>query len=293
MEKDSPVVRLYPTEWRVPIPSSELKHVLQTRDLNLEYRLLRYLTETPAMAAGMERPDPRRDRYSDRRCYTHNKVPLPSHVDQVSSFYINASFIASPSNERGYIATQAPLPHTIEDFFRMLTSYNVKSIFCLTGEQECKSGRCHPYWPSSPGESCSFGTATVKLASQEVSGAFIRRKLILNLNNTESEINHVQFLAWPDHGVPDILHAEGLHAELQRLRAVSSTVGVHCSAGVGRTGCLIAIANALDSAKATGKLSILEIVLALRQQRPFMVETTGQYELIYKATAKLLEYSYF
>ena len=290
--KNSPVVRLYPTEWRLPIPASELQDAIQTRDLNLEYRLLRYLTETPAMAASMERPDPTRDRYSDRRCYAHNKVTLPNHVEQLPSFYINASFVSSHSDEKGYIATQAPLPHTIEDFFRMITAYNVKSIFCLAGEQECKSGRCHPYWPTNPGESSSFGSVTVTLASQEVVGSFIRRNLSVTMNKTVSEIHHVQFLGWPDHGVPDISHTTALIGELDLLRSISTTVGVHCSAGVGRTGCLIAIANAIDAARATGKLSVLEIVLSLRQQRPFMVETTGQYELIYKATAKLLEYSF-
>ena len=95
----APVVRLYPGEWRVPIPLMHLSDAINERDLTLEYRLLRYLTETPEIAATIARPDPKRDRYSDMRCYVNNSVTLPAHVDQLSDYYINASLIDSPENE--------------------------------------------------------------------------------------------------------------------------------------------------------------------------------------------------
>jgi protein tyrosine phosphatase len=249
------------------------------------------LTETPAIAATIERADAERDRYSDMRCYIHNKVSLPPSADQVPGFYINASFIASPFSQRAYIATQAPLPRTMEDFFRVIHSYGVKGILCLAGESECFAGKCHSYWPTQPGQILVFGRARVKLLSVDENDVFIRRKVVLNFDSyDEFEIQLVQFLAWPDHGVPDIFHAEGLVSELDKLRALApnSPVAVHCSAGVGRTGCLIGIANTLEAARATGKVSVLDTVLELRRQRPFMVQTTGQYEMVYKAAAKLL-----
>jgi protein tyrosine phosphatase len=294
---DSPVVRLHPAEWRAAIRANELESVMETRDIQLEYRLLRYLSETPSHFASIRRNDIHRDRWADIRCYEHNRVVLPPNVEQVEDFYINASFIASPSNPRAFIASQAPLPRTMEDFFRILTAYNVQGIFCLTGDAECDSGKCHRYWPSLIDQPLRFGAAVIHLLSVESTRDFTRRKLKIDFTHPNEiksiEVDHVQFQAWPDHGVPDLSYVESLHCELARLAAINprSPVSVHCSAGVGRTGCLIAISNVMEGVEATGDVRVLDTVLNMRNQRPYMVQTTGQYELIYNTVSLLLNQS--
>ena len=81
--------------------------------------------------------------------------------------------------------------------------------------------------------------------------------------------------SWPDHGVPE--HATAL-LQLRKKALRSWNDGqhpilVHCSAGVGRTGTLIAIDVAIEQANKEGLIDIPGIVNRLRQQRMKMIQT--------------------
>lgn len=57
---------------------------------------------------------------------------------------------------------------------------------------------------------------------------------------------------------------------------------VHCSAGIGRTGCLIAILNGIKQLTNEHKVDVLSIVCNMRLNRGGMVQNSEQYELIHK-----------
>lgn len=57
---------------------------------------------------------------------------------------------------------------------------------------------------------------------------------------------------------------------------------VHCSAGIGRTGCLIAILNGIHQLTNDHKVDVLGIVCSMRLNRGGMVQNSEQYELIHK-----------
>ncbi|KAL4711203.1 hypothetical protein ACJJTC_019044 [Scirpophaga incertulas] len=57
---------------------------------------------------------------------------------------------------------------------------------------------------------------------------------------------------------------------------------VHCSAGIGRTGCLIAILNGIKQLSNEQKVDVLGIVCNMRLNRGGMVQNSEQYELIHK-----------
>lgn len=57
---------------------------------------------------------------------------------------------------------------------------------------------------------------------------------------------------------------------------------VHCSAGIGRTGCLIAILNGIKQLFNEQKVDVLGIVCNMRLNRGGMVQNSEQYELIHK-----------
>jgi len=52
------------------------------------------------------------------------------------SDYINASFVDGYKDRSSYIATQGPLPETVEDFWRMLWEHNSNIVVMLTKLRE-------------------------------------------------------------------------------------------------------------------------------------------------------------
>lgn len=67
---------------------------------------------------------------------------------------------------------------------------------------------------------------------------------------------------WPDHAVPQAAGAlVGLAAEVNSL---PGPVVVHCSAGIGRTGCFIAIATGMVQLLRDGNVDVLGILCQMR-----------------------------
>ena len=62
-------------------------------------------------------------------------------------------------------------------------------------------------------------------------------------------VTHLQYLTWPDHGAPEeqdykiIANILSIIEEFHTRDGSKSKIVVHCSAGIGRTGSLIAIYN--------------------------------------------------
>lgn len=57
---------------------------------------------------------------------------------------------------------------------------------------------------------------------------------------------------------------------------------VHCSAGIGRTGCFLAILNGIQQLRNNNNVDVLAILCSLRLNRGGMVQTAEQYELIHR-----------
>lgn len=64
--------------------------------------------------------------------------------------------------------------------------------------------------------------------------------------------------------------------------SIKLPVIVHCSAGIGRTGCFLAILNGIQQLKSNSNVDILAILCSLRLNRGGMVQTAEQYELIHR-----------
>lgn len=88
----------------------------------------------------------------------------------------------------------------------------------------------------------------------------------------------MQYIAWPDHGVPDspqqfLAFTEKVRAERQRdIDDDGPPVVVHCSAGIGRTGVLVLMETALCAMESGEPIYPLEIVRAMREQRAMMIQ---------------------
>jgi len=75
-----------------------------------------------------------------------------------------------------------------------------------------------------------------------------------------------------------------LWSELPR-GSPSGPVVVHCSAGIGRTGCFIALCVGVNQLLGENNVDILGIVCRMRYDRGGMVQTAEQYEFIHRALA--------
>jgi protein tyrosine phosphatase len=270
-------VRVYPEEFMEPVSASDLIHGV-SRDLGLEYRVLRYLTETAEMTERMRGFDREgRDRYRDIRPYVDNFLTTQD------GCYVNASVVGR------VIVGQAPVGKYISEWYSMLIKEKVRYIVCLTVE-ESSNRQCHRYWPKEVGHTEEYGRMNVSLQSVKHEGGYVRRSLQLSTTEGANKwlVEQIQYVQWPDHGVPDVQAAKTLVEQVMML-CTQGTVKIHCSAGVGRAGTLVAIMNCLAKVRETGKVSVMEEVIKLRQQRPLLVQTTAQYEFIYDVLRLILK----
>jgi len=108
--------------------------------------------------------------------------------DSEDEDYINASYITMPSSERSnllhYIATQGPLPHTVEDFWSLVWQEGVQTVAMVTPEEERGRIKCHRYWPEED-EIVRAGNLIVSCQFIRHSGHFIHRQLLLTHHQVE------------------------------------------------------------------------------------------------------------
>ncbi|GCB62587.1 hypothetical protein scyTo_0004274 [Scyliorhinus torazame] len=224
--------------------------------------------------------------------YDFNRVVLPRKRGQEFSDYINASYIDGYRQKDYFVATQGPLPHTVEDFWRMVWDCKSHTIVMLTELREREQEKCSQYWPTEG--SATFGSYTIEMKNDHISDAFSVRDLTIT-NTTESKsriVRQFHFHGWPEIGIP--VEGKGmidLIAAVQRQQQQSGNhpIIVHCSAGAGRTGTFIALSNILERVKAEGLLDVFQTVKSLRMQRPHMVQTLEQYDFCYQVVQDFLD----
>ncbi|XP_077572600.1 protein tyrosine phosphatase receptor type Fa isoform X2 [Stigmatopora nigra] len=226
-----------------------------------------------------------KNRYANIVAYDHTRVLLTPTEGMVGSDYVNANYVDGYRKQNAYIATQGPLPDTLADFWRMVWEQRAATVVMMTRLEEKSRVKCEQYWPSRGTQ--TYGPVQVTLLeTTELATYTIRTFALYKSGSSERrEVRHFQFLAWPDHGVPE--HPASTLAFVRRVKACDSpdagpTV-VHCSAGVGRTGCFVAIDAMLERMRREGAVDVHGHVSRLRAQRNYMVQTQEQYVFIHEA----------
>ncbi|XP_071759292.2 protein tyrosine phosphatase receptor type Fa isoform X3 [Centroberyx gerrardi] len=226
-----------------------------------------------------------KNRYANVIAYDHSRVILTP-VDGVpGSDYINANYIDGYRKQNAYIATQGPLPETLSDFWRMVWEQRTNTIVMMTRLEEKSRVKCDQYWPSRGTETYGMIQVTM-LDTVELATYSVRTfALYKNGSSEKREVRQFQFMAWPDHGVPE--YPTPTLAFLRRVKACNppdaGPMVVHCSAGVGRTGCFIVIEAMLERMKHEKSVDIYGHVTCMRAQRNYMVQTEDQYIFIHEA----------
>ncbi len=132
--------------------------------------------------------------------------------------------------------------------------------------------------------------------------------MVVNSRGSSRKITHIQFKEWPDKSVPesaenfnlllDLIHKKQVSSFLaclsvamtpnfqtkltQKLRINHKAVPivVHCAAGIGRTGMMVALSICREHLSESKQINVKEVVKALRQNRAQSVQSETQYIFI-------------
>lgn len=194
--------------------------------------------------------------------------------------YINASFV----DGRRYIATQAPVPRSFVDFWQMVVEQRVPVIVMLVRLQARKANQ---YWPpDDPDVVMRCGPFELTIVDiQSVFQGLTKRIIKVHDGLVSHIVSHYHYEEWPDHGPPQscALFKQLHDALLPDLHDQERPIVVHCSAGVGRTGCFITIDHMCRRDLNTCEHDpVGEFVMECRRHRPWFVETEEQYAFIYE-----------
>ncbi|XP_054982010.1 receptor-type tyrosine-protein phosphatase S isoform X12 [Sorex araneus] len=226
-----------------------------------------------------------KNRYANVIAYDHSRVILQPIEGIVGSDYINANYVDGYRRQNAYIATQGPLPETFGDFWRMVWEQRSATVVMMTRLEEKSRIKCDQYWPNRGAE--TYGFIQVTLLDTIELATFCVRTFSLHKNGSSEkrEVRQFQFTAWPDHGVPE--YPTPFLAFLRRVKTCNppdaGPIVVHCSAGVGRTGCFIVIDAMLERIKPEKTVDVYGHVTLMRSQRNYMVQTEDQYSFIHEA----------
>lgn len=171
--------------------------------------------------------------------------------------------------------------------------------------------KCHQYWPLEQGQKLVFGEApnTISVANLGAKKMAPDEQCInvttlkVDWGQGSRTIQHLQWENWPDRGVPqtnltaivcsDLLECYFNSKKFQNLlsatRGNQNPILVHCSAGIGRTGTIVAIAYVQDKMMAgvnTWKfkfptsnicfkencMAMNELIKELRSHRPWSIQ---------------------
>nr|XP_020638202.1 tyrosine-protein phosphatase non-receptor type 7 isoform X1 [Pogona vitticeps] len=227
-----------------------------------------------------------KDRYKSILPNPLSRVCLRFADCQEDGCYINANYIRGyAGQEKAYIATQGPMLNTVNDFWMMVWQEEVPLIVMLTKLKEEKE-KCICYWPESE---ATYGPFTIQVQNICKCEEYTTRSFTLQFKDECRTVKHIVFSSWPDQKIPEsaktLLH---LVSEVEKILQAAENKGpvvVHCSAGIGRTGCFIATQIGCQQLKDKGEVDILGIVCQLRIDRGGMIQTSEQYQFLHHTLA--------
>jgi len=193
----------------------------------------------------------------------------------------------------------------------MIHKKKVPLIVMLCQFEEDSRKKCDRYFPKL-GEALNLDDIIVNLSTEEevLPEAIIMRELLVHHEEQTQSVIQLQIICWPDHDQPDKVRGYDTmdivisYIAEYRSRNAESPVLIHCSAGLGRTGCLIGIYNIVKSLhmmkvynknckeeekKVEPFFSVFNIVRKLREQRNGMVTSSTQYKYMYEFCAEWIK----
>ncbi|XP_047628153.1 tyrosine-protein phosphatase non-receptor type 18 isoform X3 [Phacochoerus africanus] len=178
------------------------------------------------------------------------------------------------------------------DFWRLIWEFGVKVILMACRETENGRKKCERYWAQEQ-EPLQIGPFCITLIKETWLNADLTlRTLQVTFQKEARSVYQLQYMSWPDRGVPSNPdHVLVMVEEARRLQGSGpSPLCVHCSAGCGRTGVLCIVdyvRQLLLTQMIPPDFSLFNVVLNIRRQRPSAVQTEEQYRFLYHTVAQM------
>uniref|UniRef100_A0A7I4YKB9 Protein-tyrosine phosphatase n=1 Tax=Haemonchus contortus TaxID=6289 RepID=A0A7I4YKB9_HAECO len=224
------------------------------------------------------------NRYNEIELLDKTRVILKNR----GSDYIHASRVMVGNNM--FICTQGPLDSSKESFWAMVIQEKVKLIVMLCKLVEDGKEKCVEYFPRNGGTSI-VGSYKINAFDRKVisdaDGATCGRLDVLFEGKTHT-VEHIWYENWADHTAPENFKATVELIRLARKKRQNAPVIVHCSAGVGRSGCFVAIEMAAHIAATTSCFSMEMVLKAIRDQRMHSIQNDMQYLYVYRGFVEYL-----
>lgn len=238
-----------------------------------------------------------KNRYVNILPFDHTRVKLSTDDDDETSDFINANYIPGYTSPREYIATQGPMVGTFADFWKMLWEQKSSLIVMLSDLQEKGRPKVDMYWPGDLHSPVQYDDIVVELTTTSTLNKYTIRTFRVYKEDQKEETRQVaQYFipGWedfsanlgPDH-VLDFISSTRLEA-----RNSQGPIIVHCSAGVGRTGTFIALDFLMQYVREHSlddSVDIYNLVLNMRHNRSFMVQSEKQYIFIHDTLKVIIE----
>ncbi|KAI1725089.1 protein-tyrosine phosphatase domain-containing protein [Ditylenchus destructor] len=235
----------------------------------------------------------RKNRYTDVYCIDSTRVVLCDGDGSArpSGDYIHASYVSSDELRTTYILAQAPNKETVLEFWHMAWQAQSRVIVMLCDYMENGKKKCIQYLPRTNTTvqiPSTTGRMTLRVidAIKHSAGSLIETHIVLAVDGKEMKIKHWQWTGWGDFKVPS--EFQTVFRLLRELRFTDRGFPIiHCSAGVGRSGTLVALELCLAVLRNGKSLNIRHCVEMVRRQRAHSVQNRSQYLFIYRALLEL------
>ncbi|XP_069494213.1 receptor-type tyrosine-protein phosphatase H isoform X2 [Ambystoma mexicanum] len=259
-----------------------------------EYQLLASVGTDQGHTAAQHPDNKSKNRYTNVLPYDISRVKLCNLPGIPNSDYINANYMPGFNSNKEFIASQGPLPNTLGDFWRMVWEHRVGTMVMLTNCTEGGKLKCEHYWPLDY-TPCTYDDITVTVTSETILPQWTTREFTLRHAKEAGirYVSHFHYTVWPDHGVPDetatVIKFRNMVRAHMNQRTNNGPAVVHCSAGVGRTGTLIALDTLMQQVENEKQVGVFSFIKKMRMNRPFMVQTESQYVFLNHCIKDVIE----
>ncbi|EDQ84274.1 uncharacterized protein MONBRDRAFT_30415 [Monosiga brevicollis MX1] len=234
------------------------------------------------------------------KAYIAAMGPLPTTIHSFLRMVIEHKTVAM-------VCPRSPPPQSVSAIH---CPPNMRRLPCLTmftrqvmttNFEEKGRKKCECYWPELPQDTMEFGDIKVFNEGQQQEQFFRITRLRLERGGTIHRVTHFFYNTWPDRGVPrsddNVMLTRGVVKMLAAVRRhriqtdkATSPLLVHCSAGVGRTGCFVLIDQCFRLLEHNQRLDLAALIKENRRYRMAFVQTPEQFEFAWRTVAGYINF---